>query len=86
MDIDNSVVDVEYRTCNCSNKHVPKPHKLIKVELGEAEVEYYLCPTTYYNLVKYLDLWSNGNGEPPGSVRKHFSEFVQRLAKLDRFG
>lgn len=85
MDIDNTVVNVEYRTCNCSNKHVPKPHKLIKVELGEAETEYYLCPTTFYNLRALLDLWRECHGEPPGSVRKHFSEFVQRLAKEDRF-
>lgn len=84
MDIDNTVVDTEYRTCNCSNKHVPKPHKFIKVEI--AEVEYFLCPTTYYNLTHLLDLWRTGHGEPPGSVRKHFSEYVQRLAKADRFG
>lgn len=79
----NEVVDVQYRTCNCSNKHVPKPHKLIKVEIGE--VEYYLCPTSYYNLTTLLDLWKSCNGEPPGSVRKHFSDYVQRLAKEDRF-
>ena len=85
MDIDSTVVDIEYRTCNCSNKHVPKPHKLIKVEIGEGQAVHYLCPTTYYNLLHFLDLWRTGNGEPPGSVRKHFSEFVQKLAKADRF-
>jgi hypothetical protein len=85
MNIDSEVVDIEYRTCNCSNKHVPKPHKLIKVEIGEAETEYYLCPTSYYNLTNLLDEWRMCNGEPPGSTRKHYSEYIQRLAREDRY-
>ena len=78
-----NVVNVEYRTCNCSNKHVPKPHKLFKVDIDG--VEYFLCPTSFYNLTTLLGLWESGGGEPPGSIRKHFSDYLQRLAKLQRF-
>jgi hypothetical protein len=79
--LSHQVIDIEYRTCSCSSKHVPKPHKLFKVEIDG--VEYFLCPTSFYNLTTLLEKWECG--EPPGSVRKHYSEFVQGLAKLKKF-
>lgn len=77
------VVPIEYRTCNCSTKHVPKPHELIKVVIDE--VEYFLCPTSFYNLVRLQQEWAILGKEPPGSTRKHFSDYIQRLAKLSQF-
>jgi hypothetical protein len=79
----NEIVDIGYLVCNCSNKHVPKPHKLFKVEIGDSM--YHLCPTSYYNLTSLLEKWESCNGEPPGSVRKHYSDFVQGLAKAKKF-
>jgi hypothetical protein len=76
----NEIVDVHYRTCNCSNKHVPKPHKLYRWEFEDGS-ETFLCPTAYWNLQSLIEKWEAGNGQPPGSVRKHYSEFVQGLAK-----
>jgi hypothetical protein len=37
----------------------------------------YVCPTTYHNMVTF-----NRLQDPPGSVRKHFSDFVQRVAPM----
>lgn len=75
----DNVVDSNYIICNCSNKHVPKTHKLVKLVVNEVDI--YLCPTSYYNLVSLREKWKSCDGEPPGSVRKHYSVFVQRLAK-----
>lgn len=77
------LVDIGYRTCNCSNKHVPKPHRLVRLVVDE--VEYFLCPTSFDNLCKLESEWNILGHEPPGSFRKHFSDYIQRLAKLRRF-
>jgi hypothetical protein len=77
------LVDIGYRTCNCVNKHVPKPHKLVKLVIDD--VEYFLCPTSFYNLVRLEQEWEVLGAEPPGSFRKHFSDYVQKLAKMRRF-
>lgn len=82
--MDEDVVNVEYRTCNCSNKHVPKPHKLIKVDWVGTDV--YLCPTSYWNLRSLREQWYLCGGEPPGVVRKHYSEYIQSLAKTLELG
>lgn len=73
------LVDIEYRTCNCTNKHVPKPHRLVRLVVDGAE--HFLCPTSFNNLVKLESEWAILGHEPPGSYRKHFSSYLQTLAK-----
>lgn len=77
------LVPTEYNTCNCTNKHVPKSHKLFRLDIDDAS--FYLCPTSFYNVVTLLEHWNKLGKEPPGSTRKHFSSYVQRLAKLKFF-
>jgi hypothetical protein len=61
------------KECKCCTKHVPLPIKL-KEYNGIV-----LCPTTYYNVVEYKRIWDKYGARPPGSVRKHFSEYVQEI-------
>lgn len=67
--------------CQCCTKHIPKPVNTIRVSFKNIE-DIWLCSTTLDNLVYYYKVeCKNGTVTPPGSVRKHFSEFVQVLAK-----
>ena len=76
-------------SCPCVSKHVPLPtqfhkHHVIPKYLGgtdTAENLLILCPTTHYNIHSLLQKYARYKGTPPGSVRKHYSDFVQRLAK-----
>lgn len=61
------------KECKCCGKHVPLPIKL--KEFNGIKV----CPTTYYNIIEYSDMWDLMGGRPPGSLRKHFSEYVQDI-------
>jgi len=61
------------KECKCCTKHVPLPTTL-KSYNGLT-----LCPTTYYNAIEYKRIWDTYGGRPPGSVRKHFSEYVQEI-------
>lgn len=74
--------DIEDNICSCVGKHVPLPHKLVSVDVGEDSI--YLCPTTYYNLLCLREEYARFRGTPPGNVRKHYSEFVQKLAALTK--
>lgn len=74
--------DRDNNTCSCVGKHVPLPHKLVSVEVGEDTI--HLCPTTYYNLLCLREEYVRFKGTPPGNVRKHYSEFVQKLAALTK--
>jgi hypothetical protein len=66
--------------CKCVGKHVPLPTTL-KEYNGVM-----LCATTYDNVLEYKKMWEVLGCEPPGNIRKHFSEYVQKIVKesLDR--
>lgn len=74
--------------CKCVSKHVPLPtvlhnHHIIPKYLGgseDASNKVYLCPTTHDNVHSLLRAYAKHGGRPPGSVRKHYSEFVEDLA------
>lgn len=73
--MNNNLVNRDNKRCNCCSKHVPLPHLLHEVN-GE-----YVCPTSYTNMLSLLSEYRRHNGRPPGTVRKFYSEFVQRLAE-----
>jgi hypothetical protein len=74
--------------CVCVGKHVPLPMQLVSHfivspyhgGLDEPVNLVWLCPTTHFNVHALLDEYERYDGTPPGSVRKHYSEYVQRLA------
>lgn len=68
------IEDVGDNTCSCVGKHVPLPHKLYLLD------GIYVCPTTYHNIMSLLDEYKRAKMVPPGSVRKHYSDFVQQIA------
>jgi hypothetical protein len=64
--------------CNCVGKHVPLPLTLYYI--GHlTDTEMYLCPTAYENFLAWQAERRKYQGRPPGSVRKHFSDFIQNL-------
>jgi len=63
--------------CRCSGKHVPSPHRLYCLERDDVVV--YVCPTAYWNLVALMEEFIHHDGNPPGSVQKHYSKFVKTL-------
>lgn len=65
-------------SCSCSQKHVPAPRQYMSLTTGG--IEHTLCPTSFYNIMDLLAHYRANDGEPPGSVRKHYSTFVQYLA------
>lgn len=75
-------------TCPCVSRHVPRPvvlhnHHIIPLSYGgpnTAENKILICPTAHYNIHKLLWHYNKNDGLPPGSVRKHFSDFVQEYA------
>lgn len=70
------LVSSKNKECSCVGKHIPLPSVLVEVVLADKSLVY-VCPTTYHNLVQFQRLRN-----PPGSVRKHFSDYVQRIAPL----
>jgi hypothetical protein len=40
-----------------------------------------LCPTTFANVIEYKRLWLSIGSRPTGSVRKHFSDYVQSIVE-----
>ena len=77
-----SIYQERARQCKCCGKHVPLPTAL-KEYNGTV-----LCPTTFSNVIEYKRLWSSTGSRPPGSIRKHFSEYVQQLVEttIDKKG
>jgi len=65
--------------CRCCTKHVPNNLKTMLVTINSEVV--YLCPTSFYNLESLRALYVHYLTEPPGSVRKHYSDYIQMLAK-----
>lgn len=66
--------------CECVGKHIPKPNKLYRIDYSGGFI--FVCPTAYGNLVSLEEEYVKYNGLPPGSVRKHYSEFTHALYKL----
>ena len=65
------------KMCLCCSKHVPKYHKTFLVVDN-----IYVCPTTYENVLCLEEEYKKYKGRPPGSVRKHFSDYVQYLVQF----
>jgi hypothetical protein len=63
------------KECKCCNKHVPLPTVLREYN-GSV-----VCPTSFANILEYTRIWNVIGSRPPGSVRKHFSEFVQQIVE-----
>lgn len=88
-EVEQLTVSADESVCLCSGKHVPRPHILhrhhiIPISFGgdnARENLIDLCPTTHENVHNLLRQYKKFNGRPPGRVRKHYSDFVQRLAQ-----
>lgn len=63
--------------CNCVTKHIPKYSEIYKIDFNGQEI--FLCPTGFANLCSLEVQYIEFEGDPPGSVRKHFSEFIRNL-------
>jgi hypothetical protein len=63
------------KLCKCCTKHVPLP--TVMKEYNQEMV----CPTTYYNIIEYKRIWESYGKRPIGSIRKHFSEYVQQAVE-----
>lgn len=63
------------KLCKCCTKHVPLP--TVMKEYNREMV----CPTTYYNIIEYKRIWESYGKRPIGSIRKHFSEYVQQAVE-----
>lgn len=63
------------KACKCCGKHVPLP-TILKEYDGLV-----LCPTTFANVLEYKRIWKSINQRPNGNVRKHFSDYVQKIVE-----
>jgi hypothetical protein len=63
------------KECKCCGKHVPLPTILKEYE-GIT-----VCPTTFANIAEYKRIWLAHGSRPSGSVRKHFSNYVQQMVE-----
>jgi hypothetical protein len=63
------------KDCKCCSKHVPLPTVLREYN-GTV-----VCPTTFANVLEYKRIWDSYGSRPMGSIRKHFSEYVQELVE-----
>lgn len=77
---------MEEYTCKCVGKHIPLPLELNPLIVEEETI--YLCPTSFQNLQHLLGEYTSHGGRPPGSVRKHYSDYIQAIAAriVDRAG
>lgn len=63
------------KECKCCGKHVPLPVRLKEYDGIK------VCPTTFDNIIEYKRIWIESGSRPPGSIRKHFSEYVQSIVE-----
>ena len=63
------------KECKCCSKHVPLP-TVLKEYNGDT-----ICPTTFANILEYKRIWTAIGSRPPGSIRKHFSDYVQQIVE-----
>ncbi|QNN99192.1 hypothetical protein SEA_FAUST_89 [Streptomyces phage Faust] len=66
--------------CECVGKHIPKPNKLYRVDYADGYI--FMCPTAYANFVALEEEYVRYDGLPPGSVRKHYSQYTLDLYNL----
>ena len=71
-----SIYQEKAKECKCCGKHVPLP-TVLKEYNGVA-----VCPTTFANISEYTRLWRLIGSRPSGSIRKHFSEYVQQIVEM----
>lgn len=65
------------KECKCCGKHVPLP-TILKEVYGIR-----VCPTTFENIQQYTRIWKEIGERPKGSIRKHFSEYVQQIVEKE---
>ena len=70
-----SIYQDKAKECKCCGKHVPLPTVLKEYN------NVTLCPTTFSNVIEYKRIWTSLGKRPSGSVRKHFSEYVQQIVE-----
>ena len=70
-----SIYQDQAKECKCCGKHVPLPTVL------KTYNEIKVCPTTFENIIEYKSIWDKIGSRPPGSIRKHFSEYVQKIVE-----
>ena len=70
-----SVYQEKAKECRCCGKHVPLPTTLKEYQ------GVMLCPTSFANVVEYKRLWNSSGNRPNGSIRKHFSDYVQQIVE-----
>ena len=63
------------KECKCCSKHVPLP-TVLREYRGAI-----VCPTTFSNIVEYKRIWESFGSRPMGSIRKHFSDYVQQIVE-----
>lgn len=79
------------QVCVCVSNHNPNPMELNRHHIhpigfdppGEnAEHNIvWLCPTAHANVHELLRAWVKYEGEPPWSIRKHFSPYIRDVAE-----
>jgi hypothetical protein len=70
-----SVYQERAKECKCCGKHVPLPTTLKEYQ-GVT-----LCPTSFANVIEYKRIWKSIGNRPTGSIRKHFSDYVQQVVE-----
>ena len=70
-----SIYQEKAKECKCCGKHIPLP--IILKEYNGIT----LCPTTFANVMEYKRIWKAGGSRPVGTIRKHFSEYVQQIVE-----
>lgn len=70
-----SEYQIKAKECKCCSKHVPLP--TVMREYNGIVV----CPTTFVNITEYVRIWNQIGSRPTGSIRKHFSEYVQQIVE-----
>ena len=70
-----SIYQEQAKECKCCGKHVPLPTTLKEYQ------GVILCPTSFANVLEYKRIWKSIGGRPSGSIRKHFSDYVQQVVE-----
>lgn len=70
-----SIYQEKAKECKCCGKHVPLPVRLKEYDGIK------VCPTTFDNILEYKRIYNEFGKRPPGSVRKHFSDYVQQIVE-----
>jgi len=64
--------------CQCASKHVPRPLRLAVIRTKTGPVT--LCPTSLMNLSQLLWELDLTDGDPLGSITKHYGKYIRDLA------